>query len=184
VILLIHKRGKRQRFPELGKASRSFRVFSQMDLSRNFMVDSVSRLHPTGPRQVAPQQTVREAVELMQRERVGCLVVCENEKLKGIFTERDLLRRVLAAGKSLDIPVSECMTTSPAVVDPREAVSSALRRMEEGGYRHLPVVEQTGKAVGILSVKRIVHYVVEHFPKAVYNLPPDPAAVPTDAEGA
>ena len=55
--------------------------------------------------------------------------------------------------------------------------------MEEGGYRHLPVVDERGP-VGVLSVKRIVHYLVEHFPTTVYNLPPDPAVVPQQAEGA
>jgi len=155
-----------------------------MDLARNMMVDSVSRLHPTAPLHVAPHQSVRTAVELMRREHVGCLLVCENDQLLGIFTERDLLKRILAAGKSLDSPVSECLTPAPALVDPHEAVSAALRHMQEGGYRHLPVVENSGKPVGVLSVKRIVHYVVEHFPKAVYNLPPDPAAVPDNPEGA
>jgi len=155
-----------------------------MDLARNLLIDSVSRLHPTGPRRVSPQQTVREAVDLMRRERVGCLLVCDGDRLKGIFTERDLMKRVLAVRRSLDVSVSECMTRAPEVVDPRESVSAALRRMEEGGYRHLPVVGHDGKPVGILSVKRIVHYVVEHFPQAVYNLPPDPAAVPGNPEGA
>ena len=56
--------------------------------------------------------------------------------------------------------------------------------MEEGGYRHLPVVDENGKAVGMLSVKRIIRYLVEHFPGAVYNLPPDPGAVQQEREGA
>jgi len=56
--------------------------------------------------------------------------------------------------------------------------------MEEGGYRHLPVVDVTGKPLGVLSVKRIVHYLAEHFPATVYNLPPDPSSVPQSAEGA
>jgi CBS domain-containing protein len=155
-----------------------------MDLARNLMIDSVSRLHPTPPLQVAPQQTVRTAVEIMRKERVGCMLVCTDERLVGIFTERDLLKRVLAVGKSLDSPIAECMTSSPAVVDPREAVSSALRRMEEGGYRHLPVVDSSGKPSGVLSVKQIVHYIVEHFPRAVYNLPPDPTAIPDSPDGA
>jgi CBS domain-containing protein len=55
--------------------------------------------------------------------------------------------------------------------------------MEEGGYRHLPVVDQAGRPLGVLSVKRIVHYLVEHFPSTIYNLPPDPNAFPRRAEG-
>jgi hypothetical protein len=56
--------------------------------------------------------------------------------------------------------------------------------MDEGGYRHLPVVDEGGRPVGVLSVKRIVHYLVEHFPTTVYNLPPNPGAVPQEREGA
>jgi CBS domain-containing protein len=155
-----------------------------MELARNLKTECVSRLHPTAPRVVAPGQTVADAVALMRRHGVGCLLVCEGPRLVGIFTERDLLRRVMAAGLPLTTPVSAVMTPDPVVVSPREPVSAAIRRMQEGGYRHLPVVEEAGKAVGILSVKRIIHYVVEHFPADVYNLPPDPDAVPRNAEGA
>jgi CBS domain-containing protein len=155
-----------------------------MDLAKNLKIDSVSRLHPTAPLRVEPTQTVGEAVALMRRERVGCVLVCQGDRVIGIFTERDLMRRVLAARKSLALPVAECMTPNPAVAHPKDSVGSALRRMEEGGYRHLPVVDEAGRPVGVLSVKRIVHYLVEHFPGTVYNLPPDPGAVPLAPEGA
>jgi CBS domain-containing protein len=155
-----------------------------MDLAKNLKIDSVSRLHPTPPLQIEPAQTVGEAVALMRRERVGCLLVCQNKRLVGIFTERDLMRRVLAAGKPLSVRVAECMTPRPATAHPKDSVASAVKRMEEGGYRHLPVVDEAGQPVGVLSVKRIVHYLVEHFPATVYNLPPDPGAVPLEPEGA
>ena len=155
-----------------------------MDLAKNLKIDSVSRLHPTPPLQVGPQQAVGDAVELMRREQVGCVLICSGRKLVGIFTERDLLRRVLAVGKPLTLPVSECMTPDPVVVHPKDPISAAVRKMEEGGYRHLPVVDEAGRPSGILSVKRIVHYLVEHFPGTIYNLPPDPDAVPQQREGA
>jgi CBS domain-containing protein len=155
-----------------------------MDLARNLKIESVSRLHPTPPRQVLPTQTVAEAVALMRQEGVGCVLVCADDALVGIFTERDLMRRVLAAGKPLSLPVAEVMTPRPVVVNPKEPIGAAVRRMEEGGYRHLPVVDEAGRPVGILSVKRIVRYLVEHFPGTVYNLPPDPGAVQQEREGA
>lgn len=156
----------------------------EMELARNLKVDSVSRVHPTRPRHVAPAQSVAEAVRLMQQERVGCLLVCQEDKLVGIFTERDLLRKVLAADKPLSLPISDCMTPNPVVVHPKDPIATAVRRMEEGGYRHLPVVDEAGRPVGMLSVKRIVHYLVEHFPSTIYNLPPEPGAVPLEREGA
>jgi CBS domain-containing protein len=140
-------------------------------------------LHPTPPRMLRPTQTVAEAVALMRHEQVGCVLVCEDQHIVGIFTERDLMRRVMARGMPLTVPLSECMTLDPVTVHPKEPIGCAVRRMEEGGYRHLPVVDG-GKPVGILSVKRIVHYLVEHFPGTVYNLPPDPGAVQQEREGA
>ncbi len=155
-----------------------------MDLARNLKVESVSRLDPTPPRQVGPQQSVAEAVALMRHENVGCVLVCQDGRVIGIFTERYLMRRVLAQGKPLTLPVSQFMTPDPVIVHPKDPIRVAVRRMEEGGYRHLPVVEEHGQVVGILSVKRIVHYLVEHFPATIYNLPPDPSAVPQEREGA
>jgi len=155
-----------------------------MDLARNLKIDSVSRLQPTPPHQVAPHQTVFDAVLVMRRENIGSVLVCEGEKLVGIFTERDLMRRVLAPGKLLATPITECMTRDPVVVSPKESIGAAIRCMEEGGYRHLPVVDEAGRPAGVLSVKRIVHYLAEHFPAIVYNLPPDPTAVPDKPEGA
>jgi len=155
-----------------------------MDLARNLKVESVSRLHPTPPRMVRPNQSVAEAVALMRQEQVGCVLVCDSRQhVVGIFTERDLMRRVMAPGKPLTSPISEYMTPDPVTVHSKEPIGCAVRRMEEGGYRHLPVVDE-GKPVGILSVKRIVHYLVEHFPEKVHNQPPDPGAVHQEREGA
>jgi CBS domain-containing protein len=155
-----------------------------MDLAKNLKIDSVSRLNPTPPLQVAPTKTVAAATALMRAEQVGCLLVCDGERLVGIFTERDLMRRVLAAGKPLTLPVAECMTPNPVVVHPKDPIAAAVRHMETGGYRHLPVVDEAGRPLGVLSVKRIVRYLVEHFPATVYNLPPDPGVVPNEREGA
>ncbi len=155
-----------------------------MDLAKTFKIESVSRLQPTPPLRIRPEQTVAEAVRLMRQEQVGCLLVGDEAKVVGIFTERDLLRRVLALGKPLTVQVGECMTRSPVTVDRKEPIGAAIRRMEEGGYRHLPVVNEAKQVVSVLSVKQIVHYLVEHFPATVYNLPPDPGAVQHDREGA
>ncbi len=157
---------------------------SVMDLAKTLKIDSVSRLHATPPLCIAPEQSVAEAVQRMRQERVGCVLVCVGEKIVGIFTERDLMRRVLAAGKPLTLAVSECMTANPVVVHRKEPIGAAVRRMEEGGYRHLPVVDEANHLVGVLSVKRIVHYLVEHFPTTIYNLPPQSDCVQQEREGA
>jgi CBS domain-containing protein len=143
-----------------------------MDLARNLKIDSVSRLFPTPPHQIEPDRTAADAVAAMRRHRVGCLLVCDGGKLVGILTERDLMRRVIASGRPLTTSVSDCMTPDPITVSSKEPIRAAIERMENGGYRHLPVLDEQQRLVGILSVKRIVHYLVEHFPGTVYNLPP------------
>jgi CBS domain-containing protein len=157
-----------------------------MELARNLKIDSVSRLGPTPPHALAPDVPVADAVALMRREQVGCVLVCDAQgELVGLFTERDLLMRVLAAGRCLNTtPLDAVMTRDPVTVQPKDSIRTALRRMEEGGYRHLPVIDCANRPAGVLSIKRVVHYLVEHFPATVYNLPPDPSAVPRQREGA
>lgn len=155
-----------------------------MELSRNLKVDSVARLEPTAPRAIDVSAPVSGAVAAMRDGRTGCLLVTDGGRLVGIFTERDLLTRVLAPGCALDLPMRECMTPRPVTVSPRDPVRTAIRRMQKGGYRHLPVVDENERPVGVLSARRVVHYLVEHFPGLVYNLPPDPDRFPETPDGA
>jgi predicted transcriptional regulator len=80
--------------------------------------------------------------------------------------------------------MDDCMTPTPVTVHRRDSIRTAIKKMQGGGYRHLPVVDDNNIPVGILSVKRIVHYLVEHFPAAIYNLPPDAKNLPSEREGA
>jgi CBS domain-containing protein len=155
-----------------------------VELSRNLRVDSVARLQPTPPHAIEDREPVAAAVEAMRRAKVGCLLVTRGGKLVGVFTDRDLLARVLGPGLPLSIPMAECLTPNPVTVHPKDSVQTAIKRMETGGYRHLPVVDDANRPVGILSARRVVHYLVEHFPGLVYNHPPDPNQVPAYAEGA
>ena len=155
-----------------------------MELSRNLKVDSVSRLYPTPPREIEAHRPVSDAIEVMRRDGVGCLLVTESGRLVGIFTERDLLTRVLAVGKILSVPVQDVMTRDPVTVQPKDSIRTAVKRMQNGGYRHLPVVDDRDRPSGILSAKRIVRYLVEHFPETVYNQPPNPNTAPDSPEGA
>ncbi len=155
-----------------------------MDLARNLKSETVARLYPSQPWLVQVGQPVADAVKLMREKKVGCVLVCDPQRrIVGIFTERDLLRRVLAQSKPLEVPMRDCMTPDPISVRPQDSISCAIKRMQKGGYRHLPVVID-GKPVGILSVKRIVHYLVEHFPGMVYNLPPHAPPSQPRREGA
>ena len=95
--------------------------------------------------------TVREAACAMQVHNVGAVLIATDERLEGIFTERDLVNRVVAVGRDPDhTPLSDVMTEDPDTVGPNATAIDALRRMEDAGYRHLPVTEN-GRLVGIVS---------------------------------
>jgi CBS domain-containing protein len=133
---------------------------------------------------VTESATLLEAVENLQHHHIGCVLVSGAEgTLEGIFTERDLLNRV--AGKKLDW--SECrvrdfMTRDPETLRPDDRIVWALNLMHMGGYRHVPLVDELNRPVGVVSVKDIVDFIVDLMPGAILNLPPDPHRAPSNDE--
>ena len=127
--------------------------------------------------------TVGDAVHLMQEKGVGCLVVLERGTLRGIFTERDVLTRVLGHVDSLEVPLRDCMTPDPTTVRFDVPIHQALTRMLQGGMRHLPVLDTSDRPVGTMSVKRAVHFLADYYPDAVLNVAPDPERFPDSREG-
>lgn len=128
-------------------------------------------------------RSIAEAVAAMRTQSHGSALVCCDGKLAGIFTERDLLKR-LAQGVALEQPVSSVMTRSPRTVSPNDSLLTVITLMNEGGYRRLPVVNAGGFPVGVVDVKSIMHYLVEHIPKAVYNQAPQALLTSRNREGA
>jgi CBS domain-containing protein len=95
--------------------------------------------------------TVREAARAMCERQVGAALITRDGVLEGIFTERDVLHRIVAAGRDPDSTrLRDVMTKNPDTIEPDEFAVEALRRMTTRGYRHLPVVED-GRLVGIVS---------------------------------
>jgi CBS domain-containing protein len=100
-----------------------------------------------------PKTSIREAARLMKQTRVGALLVVENGHLVGIFTERDALVRVLAAGLDPETtPLAAVMTLDPVTVHPDQPFVHALHLMYENGFRHVPVVEN-GRPLGMVSAR-------------------------------
>ncbi len=117
---------------------------------------SVAQLIKSQIIHLAPSASVREAAKLMSENHIGALLVMDEGRLAGIFTERDALNRVLADGRDPDsTPLSEVMTRDPVTLSPQTAVTQALRLMGEVGFRHLPVVEND-KVYGIISLRDFV----------------------------
>jgi CBS domain-containing protein len=122
-------------------------------------------------------------LQLLRAQRNGAALICDGPKLVGILTERDALK-LMARGGDLTVPVREAMSSPPKTISAGATVAEAIRVMSQGGYRHLPIIDNDGKPTGVVAVHGIVHYLVDHFPDTVYNLPPDPKAAPREREGA
>jgi CBS domain-containing protein len=137
---------------------------------------------------VGPAMSIRDVLSLLREKRAGSVLVCRGERLAGIFTERDAL--CLMAGNSgrgkvdLGSRIETVMTANPATVTPSDTVGKAIEKMSHGGYRRLPVVDGAGRPLGVLNVAGIVHFLVQQFPQAVYNLPPVADPVMQEREGA
>jgi CBS domain-containing protein len=101
----------------------------------------------------------------------------------GVFTERDALR-LLADGTNLDSTVAETMTRNPVTIRKSDTVARAISLMSVGGFRRLPIIDEKGNIEGVLKVSGLLHYLVEHFPKVVYTLPPEPHHKVASREGA
>jgi CBS domain-containing protein len=155
-----------------------------MTFRENLWSEDLSQVELRDTLMVPPQTSVRHTIETMRRAASGCILICEEGQLRGIFTERDLVKRVLVPGANLEAPISEFMTPDPVTRRVTDSVGLAIRTMVEGGYRRLPVVDQAGIPIGIVSVKRIARYLADHIPSAVYNLPPQPRQVIEAREGA
>ncbi len=145
--------------------------------------ESVGQVYLAKPLIVSPDVPVRKVFELLKAENRGCVLICQEDQLVGIFTERDALKR-MAAGGSLDVPIAEAMNPSPSTIHQSATIDAAIAQMSSGGYRRLPVLDDSGKPIGLLKVGSVMHYLVQHFPTFVYNLPPDPDQRPPQREGA
>jgi CBS domain-containing protein len=145
--------------------------------------EPVESAHPAAPIAVEPETPLRDVLALLKSQCTGGLLICREGKLIGIFTERDAVR-LMAKSMDLAAPIESVMTRNPATLKIGETMSAAIRKMSAGGYRRMPIIDEHGQPTGMVKVSGIVRYLVDHFPKTVYNLPPEPNTVMQEREGA
>jgi CBS domain-containing protein len=138
--------------------------------------EPIKNLHLRAGRVAVPLgTTIGQAARVMKEHRIGCVLIEEGGKLIGIFTERDILTKLVGTGYDpAKAQVDGVMTRDPETLTPEDPIAFALRIMSVGGFRHVPLVDAERRPVGILSIKDIVDYLVEHFPREVFNIPPEP----------
>lgn len=132
---------------------------------------------------ISPTTPLSEVYRKFDEQRHGAAMVCDGERVVGVFTQRDVLYRTALEGLAPDTPVAEVMSTSPVTVRPDQPLAEAIQVMVERGYRHVPVVDGEGRQQGLLSSRVILKFIADHFPEATLNLPPRLHQVAARPEG-
>jgi CBS domain-containing protein len=144
--------------------------------------DSVTLMETDDYVCIEPTTPLAEAIERMKEDEGGCAIVCESGRVAGIFTERDLLTKVIGEEMDMQRPVSELMSPVVATLSGEATVGDAVRIMNEKSYRNIPLVRDN-ELVGSISVFDVITYLAESYPKETMNLPPVPAQVMDTPEG-
>jgi CBS domain-containing protein len=132
-----------------------------------------------------PSTSIHDVVQLMRDNRRGVVLIAENGRLTGIFTERDVLMKI--AGTRVDLkrtPVRNFMTADPDTLPPESSIAYAINKMVSEGYRHIPLVDEAGRPAGVVSMRDLIEHIAGFYQKDVLNLPPNPRTMSRQREGA
>jgi CBS domain-containing protein len=131
---------------------------------------------------VSPFTPLAQAIEAMKQDEGGCVIVSDDGKVAGIFTERDLLTKVLGQNVDLNSPINQWMQPEVETLSPDATIGDAVRLMNEKSFRNIPLVKD-GELKGSISVFDIITYLAECYPKETMNLPPLPAQIMDTVDG-
>ena len=121
---------------------------------------AVSRYTPLG-----------QTIEVMKKDEGGCVIITDDGRVAGIFTERDLLTRISGEDVDLQSPIEQWMQRDVQTLSPEATIGDAVRLMNERSFRNVPIVDH-GLLRGSISVFDIITYLAECYPKTTMNLPP------------
>ena len=130
------------------------------------------------------QATLRDAIDSIQKYHIGCILLENNHKITGIFTERDIVQHIVGNRHNLEKEcVADYMTKSPDVLHFQDPIAFALNKMISGGYRHIPIVDKKEKPIGVIAMENIINHLGDCFFEDIVNLPPTPLRDQTQREG-
>ena len=131
-------------------------------IEEGLLSDRLGALNPKMPITVEASATVGHVLDVLVERGIGCVVVVEQGRTVGIFSERDALLRLSTKAKELkNRPISEFMTPNPRVLDTEAKIAFAVQRMDLGGYRHVPIVDHADELCGVVSARDILRYLTD-----------------------
>ena len=154
-----------------------------MKIERSLREVEVLALELQPPLVLEGATPVADVIRAMRDTGLGYALVTEDNRLAGIFTERDVFLSVLGNDEVLTRPVAGYMTPDPVCVGAEDPVRQVVLLMHQGGYRQIPIVDAAGQVAGCVRHKDIAEYLVNHFAAHVLNLPPDPEQIAQTPEG-
>jgi CBS domain-containing protein len=150
-----------------------------------FQTDPISALGLPPPVSIGRTASVGEALAAVQQHGQGyVLVLDEGGRPVGLMSEREVLMKVVARDVKYDQSVDTYMSHAPETLTQKDPIARAIQLMNEAGERNIPIVDDAGKAVGVLRTMDIIHFLAEAFPAQVLNLPPRPHQLIPEPEGA
>jgi len=151
-------------------------------VSRHARSDRISLMEIDDYVCIEPSDPLNKAIEVMKQDEGGCAIVCENGRVVGIFTERDLLTKIIGETIDMNAPVANWMSPIVATLAPDDTIGDAVAVMNEKSHRNIPLVKN-GQLVGSVSVFDVISYLAESYPKETINLPPNPNQVMDSTDG-
>jgi CBS domain-containing protein len=127
-------------------------------LQRALMQEPASAIATAAPIIVSADTTVAEAVSKMKQSRTGCVLIVSEGLLAGIFTERDLLLKLVGSNKDLtSVTMREVMTSPPETIEATDSLRFALNKMSVGGFRHIPITAD-GRVLGLVTARDVLRF--------------------------
>lgn len=154
-----------------------------MSLRKELQSEQVAYLDLSRCCHVENSTAVQTVLAEMREKGSSVCLVLKDGRLAGIITDRDVLRKVVAAPESWKAPVETVMTPDPITVPPDMSATDALSMMDKHHFRNLPVVDKDGRILGNMTHQTIVDFLATRYPVEVLNRPPRPEQFPRKAEG-
>ncbi len=125
--------------------------------------------------------SIEKAIKQMSEKEITSIIVTENNKLIGIVTEKDFFKKVL--GQNLDIKkntLQKIMTKDPVTLHANDSIAYILTNMKLGGYQHIPILDSDDAPISVITIREVIDYVVDFFPKELINISSTPSSGKSD----
>jgi CBS domain-containing protein len=148
-----------------------------------FETDPIRSLGLPAPISIGIDASIGQALEAVQKNRQGYVLIVEDGRPRGIMSEREVLMKIVARDVKYDENVLEFVSRIPVTLTDKETIARAIKLMIAEGVESVPIVDGAGKATGVLRTLDVIQFLAEAFPEQLLNLPPRPDQTLAKPEG-